>query len=150
MKRIAPIIALITLLAAYYTAGVLWGSDAKLYVLIGILGLYAILSLALFIVRRGLRTEQPDLAPILDSDSGVRWYWKILDGVLGGSFFFGPPLIVSLVRCQPLSWESEFTGYHLLAMVGGAGVYLLGRAYVVRQWQRRHGVTDGAAKIWQD
>ena len=135
MKRIAPILALIALLAAYHTAGVLWGRDAKLYVLIGMLVLYAVLTLALFVVRRRLRREQPELAAELDADASAPWYWRLLDGVLGVSFAFGPPLIVSLVRRQPLSWEGEFTGYHLLAMAGGVGVYLLGRACVVRRWQ---------------
>ncbi|MCE9609069.1 MAG: hypothetical protein K8R23_02460 [Chthoniobacter sp.] len=136
---------MIALLAAYHTAGVLWGKDAKLYVLIGMLALYAVLTLALFVVRRRLRREQPELAAELDADADPPWYWRLLDGVLGVSFAFGPPLVVSLVRRQPLTWESEFTGYHLLAMAGGVGVYLLARAYVVSQWQRRHGVTNDAA-----
>jgi hypothetical protein len=145
VKRIAPILALIALLAAYHTAGVLWGRDAKLYVLIGLLALYGVLTLALCVVRRRLRREQPELAAELDADVSAPWYWRLLDGVFGVSFAFGPPLIVSLVRHQPLSWESEFTGYHVLAVAGGVGVYLLGRAYIIRQWQRRHGVTNDAA-----
>ena len=145
MKRIAPILALIALLAAYHTAGVLWGRDAKLYVLIGMLGLYAVLGLVLFIMRRRLRREQPELAAELDADGSAPWYWRVLDGVLGVCFAFGPPLIVSLARRQSLSWESEFTGYHVLALVSGVGVYLLGRAYVIRRYQHRHGVTNDAA-----
>lgn len=145
MKRTTFILALVALLAAYHSAGVLWGRDAKLYVLIGMLALYAVLTLALFLVRRRLRKEQPDLAAALDSDSGPPWYCKLLDGALGVSFAFAPPLIVSLVRREHLSWEGEFTGYHLLAIAGGVGVYLLGRAYVIRRYQRRHGVTNDAA-----
>lgn len=135
VKRIAPILALIALFAAYHVAGVLCGRDAKLHLLIGILGLYALLCLALFIIRRRLRREQPELAAELDADARARWYWRLLDGVLGVSFALGPPLIVSLVRRQSLSWESEFTGYHVLALAGGVGVYLLGRAYVVKRWR---------------
>lgn len=145
MKRIIPILALIALLAAYHSAGVLWGRDAKLYVVIGMLSLYALLTLALFVVRRRLRRDQPELAEELDADAGAPWYWRLLDGVLGVSFALVPPLIVSLARRQPLSWEGEFTGYHLLAMAGGVGVYLLGRAYVIRRYQHRHGVTNDAA-----
>jgi hypothetical protein len=145
MKRIAPILALIALLVVYHAAGVLWGRDAKLYVLVGMLGLYAVLTVALFMVRRRLRRDQPDLAEALDSDSGAPWYWKLLDGALAVCFAFGPPMIVSLVRRQPLSWESEVTGYDVLALAGGVGVYLLGRAYVVRKWQRRQGVTNDVA-----
>ena len=142
MKPIALILAFAALLGACVAAGVLWGRDAKLYVLIGMLGLYSVLSFVVFIMRRRLRREQPDLAAALDSNPGAPWYWKLLDGVLGVSFAFGPPLIVSLVRRQPLTWESEFTGYHLLALLGGVGSYLIGRAYVVRHWQRKRGVAD--------
>lgn len=139
VKRIALIVAFVALLAVHHAAGVLWGRDAKLYVLIAMLGLCAVLTLALFIMRRPLRRVQPDRAATLDSAFGAPWYWKLLDGVLGLSFTFGPPLALSLVRRQPLSWESEFTGYHVLAMAGGVSVYLLARAYVVRRWQERHG-----------
>ena len=96
MKRIAPILALIALLAAYHTAGVLWGRDAKLYALIGMLVLYALLTLALFVMRRRLRREQPDLAADLDDDVVTPWYWRLLDGVLGVAFAIIPPLFVSL------------------------------------------------------
>lgn len=145
MKRIAPILALIALLVAYHTAGVLWGRDAKLYALIGMFVLYALLTFALFVMSCRLRREQPHLAAELDTDVTAPWYWRLLDGVLGVAFAIIPPLLVSLARRQPLSWESEFTGYHLLAMAGGVGVYLLGRAYVIRRYQHRHGVTNDAA-----
>jgi hypothetical protein len=144
MKRFAPFFAIIALLAAYHAAGVLWGRDGNLYVLIGILGLYAVVTLAVFIIRRRLRREHPDLAETLNSDSDALWYWRVLDVAMGVSFAFGPPLIVSVIRRQPLSLESEFTGYHLLAMASGGGVYLLGRAYVVRQWQLRHQASKDA------
>jgi hypothetical protein len=146
MRRIAPILALIALLAAYHTAGVVWGRDAKLYALIGMLVLYALLTLALSVVRHRLRREHPELAAELDADKGAPWYWRFLDGVLGVSFAFGPPLIVSLARCHPLSWEGTFTGYHLLSMTGGIGLYLLCRAYVIRRYQHRHGVANDAAE----
>ena len=145
MKRIAPILALVALLAAYHTAGVLWGRDAKLYAMIGMLVLYAVLTLALFVMRRRLRRDQPDVSAALDSNSGSSWYWRLWDVGFGVAFAFGPPLIVSLVRRQALSWESEFTGYHLLAMAGGVVVYLLGRAYVVSHWQQKHGAPNDNA-----
>ena len=145
MKRIALVLALIALLATYQAIGVLWGRDVKLYVISGILGLYAVLSIALFIMRRRLRREHPELAAEMDADAGAPWYWRILDGVLGVSFAFGPPVIVSLTRRQSLSWESEFTGYHVLALAAGVGVYLLGRAYAIRRYQHRREVTSEAA-----
>lgn len=116
-----------------------------LYALIGMLGIYAVLGLTLFIMRRRLWRDLPELAAELDANASAPWYWRLLDGVLGVSFAFGSPLIVSLVRRQPLSWESEFTGYHLLAMAGGVGAYLLGRAYVNRRFQHRRGVVNDAA-----
>lgn len=142
VKRTPYILGFIALLAVYHFAGVFWGRGVKLYILVGMLGVYAVVELALFVMRRKLRRKQPDIAPRLDSDSGIPWHWRLLDVVLGVSFAFGPPVIVSLVRRLPLSWESEFTGYHLLAMGGGVGVYLVGRAYAVKRWRQRHGFTN--------
>lgn len=144
MKRIGPIVILVAILAAYHTAGIFWGISAKLFFLIGMLALWAVLTLALFIMRRRLLKEQPELAVVLDSDSGPPWQWKLLDGVLGINFAIGPPIIVSLVRKEPLAGDGEFTGYHLLAMAGGVGVYLISRAYVVRKWQQRHKDINGS------
>jgi hypothetical protein len=133
-KRIAPILGLI---AAYQTAGVLWGRDTKQYALIGMLVLWTVLTFVLAAMRRRLWREHPDVSAALESDTGAQWYWKILDAMFVVILVLGPPLVVSLRRREPLSWESEFTGYHLLAMAGGVGVYLLGRAYVLRQWRLR-------------
>ena len=46
---------------------------------------------------------------------------------------FGPPALVSLALKQPITLDSEFTGYHLLAMGAGVGIYALVRAVVVRR-----------------
>ena len=37
-----------------------------------------------------------------------------------------------------MSLDSKFTGYHLLAMVGGVGVNLLARCYAIGEWKRWH------------
>jgi len=161
VKSITPVLAIVALLAVYHTAGVLWGRDAKLYFLIGMLVLYALVGLAVFIMRRRLQSdvqgmdevsreellrEHPEVEEELAPSAGVPWPWRVLDVVLGIVFAFGPPLVVSLARQQPLTWESEFTGYHVLAMAGGVGAYCLGRAYVIRQWRRRHGVSNDNAE----
>lgn len=153
MKSIPHILALVALLAVYHTAGVLWGRDAKVYMLVGMLALYGVAGVTLFIMRRRLRAgvhrmedasradllrEHPEVAEELAPSATVPWLWRVLDTVLGIAFAFGPPVIASLARKQPLIWESEFTVYHLAAMAGGIGVYLLGRAFVIRQWQRRN------------
>jgi hypothetical protein len=67
----------------------------------------------------------------------VPWYWKALDGLFGLFFAFGPPVLLSIFRRQPPSWDSQVTGYHILAMGCGIGVYALGRAYMIRLWLRR-------------
>jgi hypothetical protein len=141
VKRITPILGLVALLAAYHIAGGIWGRTAKFYTLVGMLLLYAALAAALFFSRRQLQRERPDLAGILDSAPVSPWYWKLLDAVFGVIFAFVPPVLVSLALGQPLSWESEFTGYHVLAMAGGVGIYWLGRAYAVKRWRQRNGVT---------
>jgi hypothetical protein len=55
VKSIPHILALGALLAVYHTAGVLWGRDAKMYFLIGMLALYGVAGVTLFIMRRRLR-----------------------------------------------------------------------------------------------
>ena len=130
LKSIPHILALVALLAVYHTA-----------------------SVVLFVMRRRLREgvhrvddasqadllrEHPDAAAELAPSARVPLLWRVLDTVLGITFALGPPLTVSLARRQPLTWESECTGYHLAAMAGGVGVYLAGRAFVIRQWQRRN------------
>ena len=77
MKPIAPILGLVALLAAYHTAGVLWGRDAKLYALSGMLALYALLTLALFVMRRRLRRERPEIGAELDGSSSAPWHWRL-------------------------------------------------------------------------
>lgn len=96
--------------------------------------------------RAELLREHAEVAEELAPSATVPWLWRVLDAVLRIAFAFGPPVVVSLARWQPLSWESEFTGYHLVAMAGGVGVYLLGRAYVIRQWRRGHGVSNDNAE----
>lgn len=159
MKNIPHIVALVALLAVYHTAGVLWGRDAKVYFLIGMLALYGVASVVLFIMRRRLGAgvhrmdaarradllrEHPEVAEELAPRATVPGLWRVLDAVLGITFAFGPPLIVSLAREQSLTWESEVTAYHLAAMAGGVGVYVLGRGFVIRQWQRRNAESSTA------
>lgn len=137
----------------YHTAGVLWGRNAKVYFLIGMLALYGVAGVVLFVMRRRFRAgvhrmddasradllrEHPEVAKELAPSARVPWLWRVLDTVLGITFALGPPVTVSLAQRQPLTWESEFTGYHLAAMAGGVGVYLAGRAFVIRQWLRRN------------
>ena len=153
LKSIPHILALVALLAVYHTAGVLWGRNAKVYFLIGMLALYGVAGVVLFVMRRRLRAgvhrmddasradflrEHPDVAEGLAPSARVPWLLRVLDTVLGITFAFGPPVTVSLARRHPLTWESEVTGSHLAAMAGGVGVYLAGRAFVIRQWQRRN------------
>ena len=127
---------------------------------IGMIVLYAFVALALPIMRRRLRSgvqrmddvarakllrEHAEVAEEFAPSVGVPWRWRVMDVVLGTTFAFGPPIIVSLARQQPLTLESEFTGYHLLATASGVCVYLLGRACVVRQWQQRRRAPNDAA-----
>ena len=124
-------------LAVFHVAGLLWGTDAKLYLVIGMLVLYAVLDIAVRIMRRRLQLnfqrldevdqselleEQPDLEEELSPSGEVPLHWKLLDGFLGVSFAFGPPALVSFALKQPITLDSEFTGYHLLAMGAGVGI----------------------------
>ena len=99
-----------------------------------------------------LLEEQPDLEEELSPSGEVPLHWKLLDDVLGVSFAFGPPGLVSLALKQPITLDSEFTGYHLLAMGAGVGIYVLVRAVVVRRLNTVEGGDYVAALVnaWFD
>ena len=136
MNRIAFILACFTLIAAYHVAGEVWGKDAKLWIVMGMVVLYSVVSVALFVMRRHACGGQPKMTV------NVAWPWKLLDVVAGLSFAFLPPLMISLARRETFDWESNFSGLHLLAMTGGVGVYLLARTLIIKRWKQEHGVTD--------
>jgi hypothetical protein len=69
----------------------------------------------------------------------VSWQWQALDALLGFVFLMGPPLLLAVVRHEPLSCRMEFKLPHLLAMGCGMGVYSLARACAIRLWRRRYG-----------
>ncbi len=77
--RITLILATVAILVAYHAAGYLWGFDAKMYVLIGMVGLYALLSLIDFItndltVIRPKRDQfQQFLGPFLYASGSQMW-----------------------------------------------------------------------------
>ena len=56
-------------------------------------------------------------------EAELSWMGKAIDVILGMTAVFGPPLVYHIVRGLPLSWDSEFTGWHLLCMAGGALMY---------------------------
>jgi hypothetical protein len=145
VKSIPHLLAFVALIALYQVVGTKWGRSAKLYFLVGMLALYVIAALVLFVMRRRLCGEHAQSAEGPVSSSAIPWYWRIFDTMIGVSFVIGPPVGVTLVRQQPLSWDGEFTGYHLLAMAGGAAAYFLGRTCVIRKWQQRHRISNDAA-----
>ena len=57
-------------------------------------------------------------------ESELSWSGKALDIILGTTSAFGPPIIYHIYRGMPLSWDSEFTGRHLLCMGIGIAIYL--------------------------
>lgn len=122
-------------LAAYQIVGAIWGAEAKKYFLVGILCLYSAVCIANSVMLRKLRKGQPELAADFETDAAVPWYWRLLDVFAGVSFAFGPPLLVSLANGQRISWDTKFTGYHLIAMVGGAVFYLVIRPFLIRRYK---------------
>lgn len=147
MNRAILVLAFIALMAVYHTAGALFGRDAKLYMLIGLIVVSCLLSLVAFILKRRLRDRTPDSLVSADdaSDSDndcadiipvpgprLRGIRRCIDGVIGLTAAFGPPLLVSVFRGDRLSWDSAFTGTHLLAMVAGVALYYFARPWIWR------------------
>ena len=67
-------------------------------------------------------------------EAGLSWTGGLIDLVLGGSAALSPPLIYHVVRGFPLSWDSEFTGWHLLCMVVGVLLYMVVRTKVTNRF----------------
>jgi hypothetical protein len=152
VNRAKLILSFVALLAVYHTAGAIFGRDAKLYFLIGLIVVSCLLSLITFILKRRLHDQSPDSAVFSadhtsDFDSecddiipvpgprlrGIRRY---IDGVIGLATAFGPPLLVSVFRGDRLSWDSAFTGYHVLAMFTGFALYCCIRPWIWRSRSR--------------
>jgi hypothetical protein len=75
--------------------------------------------------QASLAASDPDFDSVLRPPQQPPWYWRALDVLLGVTLAFAPPVLVSLIRGDALSWDSAFTGYHVLAMACGIGVYCL-------------------------
>jgi hypothetical protein len=58
------------------------------------------------------------------SEAELSWTGKIVDLVLGVTAAFGPPVVYHVVHGLPLSWNSEFTVWHLLWMGIGVAMYM--------------------------
>jgi hypothetical protein len=145
MSRTQLVIAFVAFLAIYHAAGYVWGQDGKLYFVIGLLAVSCLLSLALFVLKRRLLDQDPDAGsasgddppePEPDDDDifptpgpRLRGARRYVDGALGLCAAFCPPILVSVFRGDRLSWDGDFTGSHLLAMIAGVSLY-----YVVRPW----------------
>ena len=142
----------VLLLVGYQAVGSIWGLTAKIYFAVGIFVVWVAAAVATLIMRRHLRknfkkmdaktreqllAEHPDVIEAMASTPAPHWKWKLMDTVLALMFVVIPFLIVSVAMKQPLSWDSSFTGYHLLGMAGGLGIYSLGRVIAVKWWKQK-------------
>ena len=152
MRRTGFILALILLLAAYHTVGVIWSIKAKIYFVVGMLIAWTAAAVVTGIMHRRLKknfedmddkireqllAEHPDVIEAMSATPVVHWKWKLLDTVLALLFMFTPFLMVSIATKQTVSWNSKFTGYHLLALAGGLGIYYLGRTIMIKWWKSK-------------
>ena len=152
MKSLGAIVIFVSLLLAYHVIGRVWGIKAKVVFAIGIIVVYSVVAVVTLVMRRRLSNifknmeadtlkrllaEHPEIIEELSPSPAIDWKWKLLDMVLGICFTVGPVLLVSIEMKQPLSLESKFTGYHLLAMAGGLGVYWLGRTTAIKLWRHK-------------
>ena len=140
VTRTKLILAFLALVAVYHIAGAIWGRDSKLYFAGALVIIYVIVAIAARVAERRLATRfshldaeqratlsasDPDFDSVLRPAQQPPWYWRALGGLFGVALALGSPILVSLVRGDSLSSDSIFTGYHLLAMACGVGIYYL-------------------------
>jgi hypothetical protein len=158
VKTIGGILSFVAFLAAYNAAGLIWGVKGKVYFLVGFVLLVALLALIAFILSRKARRDvaymEPDVRAAFlekhpDYEEALKppyllppaWGWQLLDGICAIMSLIGAMVFVSKLQHQPIRWSEGFhvTGYHLLSIAAGGGVYYLVRMLAIRWWRRKHG-----------
>lgn len=141
MKTFRFLAAFVVLLALYQWTGAVGGMAGKLRFVLVLVALSLLFSLVLNILKRrgGDKLHEPGEArgwsAVEDFLSGPRFTggWRLLDVLLGIIAAFGPPLVLSLYRGERITWDSDFTGAHFLAMTLGVGVYMVCRTWLWRK-----------------
>jgi hypothetical protein len=154
IDRGLPVLGLLALLLGSRLVALRFGEGARNAILAGLVGLYVLVALALWLIRRQLRRairslppeQQLELArgdPIIrdvvagDMLGGERrdWTWRV-NSVLGGiAALFYLPFLYTLATEGAVTPDSPFTGVHLLLMVGGVGIFCLVQRYRVRHYR---------------
>lgn len=138
VQRIALILAFLALMAVCHTVGAGWGREGKLC----FAGALLVLSVAAAIFSRvtarrlarqlslldanqraSLMASNPEFESVFTPPKHPPWYWRVFDGLLGLTLLMAPPVWVALIRGDRVSWDSAFTGWHLLSVACGVGLY---------------------------
>jgi hypothetical protein len=141
MSKFYLILGTLAWVLVYHLAGSIWGMHGKLTML-GI-GLAIWIGASIYIARtkRYIRKMcEPDEAEAMIADldepdiQGLKLTapQTFFDGILGIAFFFVPPVVVSLIREESITWESPFTVWHLGSLFVGLFAYLVLRPRIFR------------------
>jgi len=69
-------------------------------------------------------------------EPALSWMGKTIDVIGGVAAAFLPPLIYHFATVGPLTWNSNFTGWHLACMTAGVLVYVLLRKRIVYRFMK--------------
>ena len=144
MKISRFLLAFIVFLALYQFTGAVGGLAGKLRFVLIVVVISILVSMAIAWFKRGSGAELRESGsspPIIDVEEIIEGprltgIWRIVDALFGIIAAFGPPLLLGVIRGEPLSWDGSFTGQHFLAMVLGVGLYLVFRAWLWRRLTR--------------
>lgn len=142
MSKLSVILGTLAWVLSYHVAGSVWGMHGKLTML-GI-GLTIWIAGSIYIARakRYIREMCEPIeaeAMIADLDEpdiqGLKLTTpqKFLDAILGLALVFMPLVVVSFIRGESITWDSQFTFWHLGTVFVGGFAYLILRPRVFRR-----------------
>ena len=140
-KTVRIIVSILALLVIYRLLGVATGISGRVRIVLTFVIFWVLRSLALHLQNRYLSDRLRDMG-VRDGTSPLeaflaepKWTggWRFADAGLCILAAFGPPVLLSLLRREHITWDSQFTAQHLLAMMLGAGLYLVARSWLWRK-----------------
>ena len=154
MSRIAPILGSVYFVFLGWYGVRFYGDDWRQDLLLGMLGLWALIAVVTHFYERRVRREIDALDPraiaelrqadpdfdafIADRpriNERVDWGWRAKDIAGGVALAFYPPFAYTVLRYRELTSDTPFDGIAVLLMLAGAGGYIVWRRRRLRRYR---------------